>query len=149
MPRLANRAALLFLGVALAACGQVDPVVMSVGMVECVYQGPSSMEVGNARVTLTLHGLGRGGLSLVELADGKTHHDLSDHFETVSEVWDERPDWAESKGLLEVSDQEGVTADSRNFGMSPGAYAFVCIDYPYDGTEPTSRVAASLRVNSG
>ncbi len=144
---IGRTAALLVVLTTFMGCGSDDPEVMTVSMMECVYQGPRSMDAGDARITLTLHGLGMAGVSLLELGEGRTYDDLEDHFESVDAKWEERPPWTTSRALLRASD-ETVSSRSTTITLSAGSYALVCIDYPYGDGDAMARVAASVTVDA-
>lgn len=132
-----------------AACGQVDPVLLPVSMPECVYQGASSMHEGNARVSLTLNGLGSVALALVEITDDMTYDDLADHLETRAGSWETAPGWVATELELSLDDAQGLDGVDETVTLDPGSYALVCIDHPYGDGAVTARVAASLEVTPG
>lgn len=150
MRRLAPRLYLLFVSLlAVTACGQPDPVVMPVSMPECIYQGPSAMETGNARVSLTLNGITDSGVALAELTVDLTHSDLSAHLETVDTRWSERPSWVSTVLELRLDAAEGRDGVEETVALEPGRYVVVCLDYPVDDSEPTAMVAGGLEVREG
>lgn len=130
----------------LAACGQVDPVIMHVTMPDCTYQGATSMLEGEVSLSLSLNGLADAGARLVELTGDHTYADLKSHLEVVSPNLDELPEWADDVIDLRLADFEGKEGVEDTARVPDGDYALLCIDYPYDGGEPTVRLATPLEV---
>lgn len=125
--RTAARSAVLLLSLSLAACGQVEPVLLSVSMPDCTYRGAATMEPGEANLSLTLNGLGSGRALLAELKDGRNFDELAAHFEQ-SEDWEERPDWLRLVIDLELSDADGVDGRAGQADLDVGNYAVICVD---------------------
>lgn len=130
--------------IVVTACGQVEPVLLRVGMPECSYQGPSTMSEGEASLSLTLNGLGRARVLLVELTEGHTYDELVSHFES-SEEWLDRPDWIYPVLDVELDDAEGVDGKSEKLDLEAGEYAVVCVDRDNETVE----VASPLQVRDG
>lgn len=126
---------------ALVACGQVEPVTLTVSMPDCTYRGPSEMEPGEASLSLTLNGLGSVQALLVELEDDHTYDDLTAHLDR-GDGWDDGPDWLRPVIELELSDTEGIDGTADNSRLGEGRYAVVCVDL---GTG-TARAASPFRV---
>jgi len=128
------------------SCGQVDPVIMTVAMPDCVYQGPISIMEGNVRLSLTLNGLGDAGAGLVRFPGDETYDSLVDHLGKVSDRWDDLPSRVEPLVELRLSDREGVDGVEETTRLDAGRYAVICIDHPYDGSDAIARLATSLEV---
>lgn len=143
---LSLRAVVCALCVALVACGQVDPVLMPVGMPECIYRGPSSMGAGNASVSLNLNGIGDAGVVLARLTGQETHVDLERHLESVEGRWEDRPDWIDGLVELRLDSGQGVDGVEETVSLPEGDYALICVDY--SGPEPTARIASAITVES-
>lgn len=136
----------VFLAVVITtACGQVDPVLLTVAMPECVYQGPPTMAQGSARVSLQLNGLGDAGVALVELSRQQTHDNLVRHLETVERRWAGLPGWASVVVELRVDSDTGAQGAHETVTLGPGTYSVVCLEHS-PGLEPSARPAASLEV---
>lgn len=127
----------------LVACGQVDPVLMPVSMPECIYQGPSSMREGDARVSLTFNGIGESGVALVELAGEGRFDELTAHFE-ADPRWSERPSWVSP--VVELRLDSGGEGVQETVALSAGSYAVVCIEYMEGDANGRSRTAARIEV---
>ncbi|MGH3649861.1 MAG: hypothetical protein ACRDU9_04060 [Acidimicrobiia bacterium] len=147
MRPLPRRVASLGALAVMAACGQVEPVLMPVSMPECIYQGVSSMEEGSARLSLTLNGLGEAGVALVRLTGEKTYDDLVEHLGSVSGAWDRRPDWVTTEIELRLDASQGLVGVEETRTLDEGAYAIVCIAYPYDGADAEVSPASALEVS--
>jgi hypothetical protein len=132
----------------LAACGQVDPVLMHVTMPDCTYQGATSMVEGEVSLSLSLNGLADAGARLVELGGDHTYADLESHVDAVSPDLDDLPEWADDVIDLRLADFEGMEGVEAAARVGEGGYALLCIDYPYDRTEPTVRLATRLEVRA-
>jgi hypothetical protein len=130
-------------------CAQVDPVLAHVTMPDCTYQGTTSMVEGEVSLSLSLNGLVDAGASLVELNEDRTYEDLESHVEEVSADLDDLPAWVEGVIDLRLADFEGREGVEDTERVSEGSYAILCIDYPYDETEPTIRLTTPLEVRSG
>ncbi len=134
------------LSLMVAACGQVEPVIMTLAMPDCVYQGPSEMHPGEAQLTMTLNGIGEWGSALVKITGDHTYKELREHVETVSDVWGRRPDWVRPVITLSLSDADAVDGVDGRADVDKGAYAVVCLDH--DGEdEITYRLSNGLEVN--
>lgn len=127
-----------------AACGQVEPVLMPVSMPECIYQGPSSMSIGNASVSLTLNGIGDAGVALVRLVDDETHSDLEAHLATIGDRWADRPEWVTTVLELRLDSSQGLDGVDETMTLQAGSYAVVCIDHT--GGDATARVSGAVTV---
>ncbi len=142
------RAGLVGVAIALvlAACGG-DPEIPTVLVNDqCRFDGPTRVEEGAVRFTLQRTGLGDYGAAVVHFQDGHGVAELEDHFERVTQVWDERPEWIGVRYLLQVDDDELTSPRGETVVMDlqPGEHAVVCIDYNYP--EDRARVAAQLEV---
>jgi hypothetical protein len=146
MGRRRRIVALVALPALVLSCGQVDPVIMTVAMPDCVYQGPISIMEGNVRLSLTLNGLGDAGAGLVRFTGEETYDSLVDHLGTVSDRWDDLSSRVEPVVELRLSDREGVDGVEETARLDAGRYAVICIDHPYDGSDATARPATSLEV---
>lgn len=126
---------------ALAACGQVEPVILTVSMPDCTFRGATEMEPGVASLSLSLNGLGTGRVLVVEIEAGHTYDELAAHFEQGGGL-DGTADWARPVIDVELSDTDGIgaTAESNELGM--GDYAVVCVDL----TTGTAMTASPLQV---
>lgn len=127
----------------LTACGQVEPVLLVVSVPDCTYQGPHAMTEGNASLSLTMNGLGDSRVLLVELTGGHTSAELEEHFETVSDHWDDRPDWLSPTIDLVLEDSDGIGGKEQTAHLRPGSHVVVCVD---QSGQNRSRLAASLEV---
>jgi hypothetical protein len=139
--RTAARSALVSVSLLLAACGQVEPVILAVSMPDCTYRGATQMEPGEASLSLSLNGLGSARALLVELEDGHTHVELSAHIDQT-DGWEDRPEWIRPVIDLELSDADGVDGTEDSSRLAPGDYAVVCIDLETG----TARTASPLHV---
>ncbi len=147
--RLNSRLAALTASIALVSCGQADPVLMPVSMPECIYQGPSSMEEGNARISLRLNGLGESGAALVQLTEDRSFDELRAHFENDSR-WSRQPSWARTVTELRLERGMGLDDDgvARTVDLSAGSYAVVCIEYPEGEDEGSAHSEAEIEVKA-
>lgn len=132
----------------LAACGQVEPVLLHLSMPDCTYQGTTSMVEGEVSLSLSLNGLADAGARLVELTDENTYAELETHVEDVSADVDRLPEWIEDVIDLRLADFEGVDGVQGTDRVGPGSYALLCIDYPYDETAATVRLATPVEVRA-
>ena len=146
MRRLLKCTASLVLGLTVAACGQVEPILMPVSMPECIYGGPSSMKEGTARLSLSLNGLGEAGVALIRLSGDKTYDDLVEHLGSLSGAWDRRPDWVTTEMELSLDDGQGLDGVEETRSLDEGDYAIVCFGYP-DGADAEVSPAAALEVS--
>lgn len=126
MRRLSLTAILVVISV-LAACGQVEPVIMAVSMPECTYQGPVRMEEGEVSLSLSLNGLGRARVLLVELEDGHEYGEVEEQLEESTD-WDSRPEWLRPVIDLQLSDAQGVAGVEDTAHLTAGQYVVVCVD---------------------
>jgi hypothetical protein len=129
MRRLRCLAALVL---ALAACGQVEPVTMAISMPDCVYQGANTMRAGVVSVSLTLNGIDSASVVLGEIIDDHTYDELGEHLDTSSAI----PTWLDPRLQLDLSTDDGVSGVSKMRFLSPGTYALVCVDE--SGPRPAS-----------
>lgn len=129
-----------------AACGQVEPVLMHVTMPDCTHQGPTSMVDGELSLSLSLNGLVDAGARLVELTGDRTYSDLESHIDEVSADLSDLPPWAQEVIDLRLSASQGMDGVEDTARVAEGDYALLCVDYPYDDTEPGIRLATSLEV---
>lgn len=137
---------IVFSIVVLVACGS-DPETPTLLVTDrCSYTGPETLQAGTARLTLQRSGLGDTGAAMVLLLDDHSADELRSHFEEVSPVWDERPDWARLRYVVEVDDSNtnSASGDTVLMSLEPGDHALVCIDYSDDEAE----VAASIEVTA-
>lgn len=132
----------------LAACGQVEPVLMHVTMPDCTYQGPDAIDEGIVGLSLSLNGLADSGAILAELTSGRTFGELETHLETVSTGLDDLPAWVDVVIDLRLSDTDGIEGVGDEARLRPGSYVLFCVDYPYDGTEPTVAPASTIDVGA-
>lgn len=138
--RTAARSAVLLLSLFLAACGQVEPVLLSVSMPDCTYLGPVDMEPGDVSLSLTLNGLGNARVLLVELTDNHSYDDLE--VQLASGGWEDRPDWSRAMIDIELSDTQGIDGEEGTSTLHEGEFAVVCIDL----SAGVARVASPLSV---
>lgn len=129
----------------LVGCGD-DPDIATVLVTdECVVDGPRAVAEGDTRLTLQRTGLGDYGAALVQFDDGHVVSDLEDHFEDVSQVWEQRPDWVRVRYFLEVNDDDvtSPSGDTVVMDLRAGDYAVVCINFSDDraGVPATLEVA--------
>ncbi len=139
--------AISVMSLGLVACGQVEPVVVTVSMPDCIAQAPPTMRAGNARMSLTLNGLGDSGAALVQLKDDHTYSELVDQFKSDNR-WEHRPDWVSPKLELRLDSADGLDGVDKTVYLVAGDYAVVCIDHPYDGSDDTAQAAARLEVKA-
>ena len=147
MSSLRRSVILSLIMVSIAACGQVDPVVLAVSMPDCITQGPSAMRAGNLRLSLTLNGLADSGLALVELTGEEGYQDLVRHFEGA-DLWEDRPSWVSPLVELRLDPSQALDGVEETTRLEEGRYALVCIHHPYDGSSATARAAAPLEVEA-
>jgi hypothetical protein len=143
--QLLRRAGVVLAVLITTACGQVDPVLLTVAMPGCVYQGPPTMVAGDARVSLRLNGLGDAGVALVERGRQETHDDLVQYLETVDGSWSERPEWVSAVVELRVDGGQGSQGAQETVTLDPGTYSVVCLEHR-DDLDPLASAAASLEV---
>lgn len=127
---------------ALVACGS-DPAVPTLLVTDvCGFDGPTTLRGGTARLTLQRTGLGDYGAVVARLEDGHDVADLEEHFSTVSEIWDERPEWLVINYSVQVDDTDvdSPTGDTELIRLNPGSYAVVCINYSDDRAGVASAV---------
>lgn len=114
----------------------------------CEFDGPTSVDEGEVRLTLQRTGLGDYGAAVVSLAEGHVPDDLTDHFETVSSDWDDRPDWIEVDYLLETRDEdltpEDHVGETTVMTLVPGEHTVVCINY----SDARSEVSETIEVRA-
>lgn len=127
MRRVAGLVGLLF---AVVACGQVEPVLMTVSMPDCTFQGSDRMTEGRARLGLTLNGIGEWGAALVVLEDEKTFADLMAEA-GESRRLDHLPNWARGVIELRLSDADAADGVDAERVLDEGTYAVLCV-YPDD-----------------
>ncbi|MGD2060845.1 MAG: hypothetical protein PVF87_08280 [Acidimicrobiia bacterium] len=132
--------------VILAACAQVEPVLLQVTMPDCTYMGETSIEEGEISLSLRLNGLADAGVLVAELSGEHAYGDLATHVEEISDELADLPTWAETVVDLRLSDSEGIDGVERSARLSEGDYAVICVDYPYDQGPPLVRLAAPLTV---
>jgi hypothetical protein len=136
---------LIFLAIApslLGACGG-DPAIPTLLVNDqCEYDGPERVVEGPSRLTLQRAGLGDYRAALVRLQDGHDASDLEEHFETVSHIWEDRPDWLVVRYVVEVDDSNvgRPHGDTVVMSVEPGDHGVVCI------TDERASVAANLEV---
>jgi hypothetical protein len=109
---------------AVAACGQVEPVQMSVSMPDCIAQGPDSMREGLLGMSLTLNGLSPAEVDLLEITGEHGYAELGDEIESTGTV----PSWAETVITLALSPDDGVDGVYEESMMEEGEYAVLCRD---------------------
>lgn len=131
---------------AVAACGQVEPVLAHVTMPDCTYQGANSMDEGEISLSLTLNGLANAGVMLGAIAEEHTYEELETHLTEVSAELGSLPTWLEGVIDLRLSDAQALDGVEDTAHLRAGIYAVICVDYPYDGGEPLVRLATSLDV---
>ncbi len=136
------------LALILAACGQVEPVLLAVGMPGCAYQGPASMREGEVSLSLTLNGLGDVGAAVVALGDDNTYEELQTFLATDT-PWEARPGWVAPVIELRLDDTEGLDGVEGTAQLDEGSYAVVCIDHPYDQEDSRATAASPLSVKPG
>jgi hypothetical protein len=119
---------LLGLILSLTACGQVEPVLMTVSMPDCTFAGTDSMEEGRARLGLTLNGIGEWGAALVALDRNHTFDDLVAENES-SDTLNDLPSWARTVIELRLSEDDAVDGVDVERVLDPGGYAVICV-YP-------------------
>jgi len=127
------RACVVGIAIALvfAACGG-DPEIPTLMVNDlCQFDGPSSVDEGQVRLTLQRTGLGDYGAAVVRFGDGRGTGDLIAHFETGSRYWDDRPDWIDVSYILETRDEDLTrddhTGETTLMSLDPGEHALVCI----------------------
>jgi len=113
--------------IALAACGQVEPVILTVSMPDCTFRGATEMEPGVASLSLSLNGLGNARAMVVEIEDGHTFDELAAHFEQGG-GWEGRPEWTRSVVDVALNATDGVDGTSDSAHLDQGDYAVVCVD---------------------
>lgn len=120
----------LILGmIAATACGDDSAVPTVLVIDECNVNGPSRVADGFTRLTLQRSGLGDIRATLVILEDGHLVSELEEHFERVDRAWEQRPDWARVRYVLEVDDDAGSPrSDTVLMELDPGEHAIVCIN---------------------
>lgn len=143
MARLARLSAVCL--VTLAACGQVEPVLLAVGMPGCAYQGPASMREGEISLSLTLNGLSDVGAAVVELGNDNTYEEL-ETFLATDTPWEDRPGWVVPIIELRLDDTEGRDGVEGTVDLDEGSYAVVCIEHPYDEEVSRATPASPLTV---
>lgn len=131
----------------LTACGQVEPVIVAVGMPECSSSGVASMREGRLSLSLTLNGIAHSGVVLAELIEDHSYDDLEEHVATRSDLWEQRPEWVKVRAELELSTSEGIDSAEETIFVEEGDYAIVCIDH--ENETGTMRVEAPLEVRAG
>lgn len=122
---------LVVAAVAVAACGQVEPVLMTVSMPDCTFRGADTMDEGRARLGLTLNGIGEWGAALIALDRDHTFDDLEVENEASNRV-DDLPSWARTVIDLRLSEDDAVDGVDVERVLDPGRYAVVCV-YPSSG----------------
>lgn len=125
-------AGLMGLVLAVAACGQIEPVLMTVSMPDCTYQGADEMQEGRARLSLTLNGIGEWGTALLRLEDDHTFDDFTETANENAELA-AVPSWARSVIELRLSDEEGRDGVDSERVLDEGTYAVICIYVPDEG----------------
>lgn len=150
LARMSMRVGLVVVGTAmalLAACGDDSDIATVLVTDECVVDGPRTVAEGGTRLTLQRTGLGDYGAALVHFDDGHVVSDLEEHFEDVSQVWEERPDWVRVRYFLEVDDDDvtSPSGDTVVMDLRAGEYAVVCINFSDD----RAGVPATLEVVAG
>jgi len=137
MMRRLSLTAILLVTSFLAACGQVEPVIVSVSMPECTYRGPALMKEGVVSLSLTLNGLGRARVVLVELEDGHEYNEVETRLEQ-SVDWDRPPEWLRPVIDLQLRDEQGVMGIEDTARLTTGQYAVVCVDEGSGEARPAS-----------
>lgn len=130
----------MWIALAVVGCGQVEPVLLSVSMPDCVYQGTNRMRAGEVALSLTLNGIADAGVLLVELTDG--YDDLERYLEAPSSGL---PPWGDVILELELSSAEGIDGVAGTRELQSGKYALVCVDDP-GGPNETFRAATPIEV---
>jgi len=120
--------------IALAACGQVEPVTMAVTMPDCVYQGQNQMTEGEVSLSLALNGITDATVILVELTGEHTYDELRGTLESGI------PDWARSVAEIELSSSDALDGVEDTVALTSGSYALICVD------DSGARLATSLVV---
>lgn len=139
--RTAARSAVLLLSLLLTACGQVEPVLLTVSMPDCTLRGPMAMQPGEASLSLSLNGLGTAQAALVEPVDGHSHDELAAYLEENG-AWEDRPGWLRPVIDLELSDTDGINGIADHADLGVGEYVVVCVDLETG----SARVAGVLEV---
>ncbi|HUG09273.1 MAG TPA: hypothetical protein VMP13_10340 [Acidimicrobiia bacterium] len=128
----------------LTACGDDSEVPTVLVTDQCRVEGPQRVAEGSTRLTLQRTGLGDYGAAVVHFDNGHVLSELEAHFDEVSQVWEERPEWVRIRYFLEVDDDDvtSPTGDTVMMDLQPGEYAIVCINFSDD----RARVPVTLEV---
>lgn len=130
--------------IASACGGETVPTLMVNDL--CQFDGPTSVEAGEVRLTLQRTGLGDYGAAMVSIDDSHGPGDLTEYFETASSDWNDRPDWITVSYLLETRDEdltpEDHVGETTIMSLDPGEHTVVCINY----SDSRSEVAETIEV---
>ncbi len=130
-----------------SACGADSGATTFLVNDQCQFEGPVAVEPGEVRFTLQRTGLGDYGAAVVTFEGDHGPDDLSAHFESVSGVWDDRPDWVTVEYFLETYDED-ITPDDHMgettlMDLGPGEHTVVCINFSDDRAEVAETVAVN------
>jgi len=95
------------------------------------------MREGVVSLSLTLNGLGKARVLLVELEEDHTYDEVEAVF-AEGPGWEGRPEWMQSVIDLELSDAQGVAGVAETSRLTEGQYAVVCVDEISGDARPAS-----------
>ena len=106
------------------------------------------MEEGVVSLSLSLNGLADSGVILAEMTSERTYEELETHLSEVSTGLGDLPSGVDVVIELRLSDTEGLDGIRDEARLRTGDYALLCVDYPYDGSEPTVSLASPFNVQA-